>query len=372
MTSNQHPPGSCLLGGDCDHVEQRPSKERAEFERWLFDEQGLESVWEPHRNCHKDFAAHLAFKAWQAARRTVEPCPTHAAEHRVRDTLPCPWCVIDELKRNRDALQTTVEYFNAQLYRLAKVVQKDGETAEIVVTKTIEILADWPSEPPGDSHADTERLDWLETTRLRAVPFSERSNLDEGMEYLWWQIVDGKKSISGHPLGTLREAIDAARQSLTKPAIQVPEDRWIKHSETKSDGCRHCGSVPLATERGRCEDCGKYQTESGADPDETTDEKGRPMTYWGGRSGETSTSLDEDETPCPRRDDGVHCECWYEGEACCSCGAAAMLSGKEHPPCRPGVKCLAETVRGKTLSRCATYPNCPCGGPPESEPEVHQ
>lgn len=51
----------------------RTSKERAEFERWLFDEQGLESVWEPHRNCHKDFAAHLAFKAWQAARSTPEP-----------------------------------------------------------------------------------------------------------------------------------------------------------------------------------------------------------------------------------------------------------------------------------------------------------
>lgn len=28
-------------------------------------------------------------------------CTTHAAERRQRDELPCPWCVIDELKRNR-------------------------------------------------------------------------------------------------------------------------------------------------------------------------------------------------------------------------------------------------------------------------------
>ena len=54
-------------------TEHSPSKERVEFERWLFEVQGLESEWEPHRNCHKDFAAHLAFKAWQAARSTHEP-----------------------------------------------------------------------------------------------------------------------------------------------------------------------------------------------------------------------------------------------------------------------------------------------------------
>lgn len=31
------------------------------------------------------------------------PCSTQAAEWRMRDELPCPWCVINELKRNRDA-----------------------------------------------------------------------------------------------------------------------------------------------------------------------------------------------------------------------------------------------------------------------------
>lgn len=26
------------------------------------------------------------------------------------------------------------------------------------------------------------------------------------------------------------------------------------------------------------------------------------------------------ETPCPVQEDGKHCNCWYDGEVCCSCG----------------------------------------------------
>ena len=26
------------------------------------------------------------------------------------------------------------------------------------------------------------------------------------------------------------------------------------------------------------------------------------------------------ETPCPARKDGLHCNCWYDGDGCCSCG----------------------------------------------------
>lgn len=25
------------------------------------------------------------------------------------------------------------------------------------------------------------------------------------------------------------------------------------------------------------------------------------------------------ETPCPAREDGQHCDCWYDGQACCGC-----------------------------------------------------
>ncbi len=30
------------------------------------------------------------------------------------------------------------------------------------------------------------------------------------------------------------------------------------------------------------------------------------------------------ETPCPKREDGIHCTCWYDGKACCSCGDGAL------------------------------------------------
>ncbi len=33
---------------------------------------------------------------------------------------------------------------------------------------------------------------------------------------------------------------------------------------------------------------------------------------------------DPSETPCPARDDAMHCNCWYDGEACCACNDPAM------------------------------------------------
>lgn len=32
----------------------------------------------------------------------------------------------------------------------------------------------------------------------------------------------------------------------------------------------------------------------------------------------------DEETPCPSSDDAMHCRHWYDGEACCRCGAPAM------------------------------------------------
>lgn len=31
----------------------------------------------------------------------------------------------------------------------------------------------------------------------------------------------------------------------------------------------------------------------------------------------------EGETSCPKREDGQHCNCWYDGKACCACGDPA-------------------------------------------------
>lgn len=41
--------------------------DREEFEKWLLNEQGLTAEWDEDRNCYKEFQAHLAWKAWQAA-----------------------------------------------------------------------------------------------------------------------------------------------------------------------------------------------------------------------------------------------------------------------------------------------------------------
>lgn len=45
--------------------------------------------------------------------KDVTTCATHAPEHRLRGELPCPWCAIDELKRNRDALEAELKKFVA-------------------------------------------------------------------------------------------------------------------------------------------------------------------------------------------------------------------------------------------------------------------
>ena len=31
-----------------------------------------------------------------------------------------------------------------------------------------------------------------------------------------------------------------------------------------------------------------------------------------------------EETSCPKREDGQHCGCWYDGGACCACGDDPM------------------------------------------------
>jgi hypothetical protein len=55
-------------------------KMREEFCSWLLEEHGLESQWQPDRNCFKDFPAHLAYMAWQASREAVViDLPSHGA-----------------------------------------------------------------------------------------------------------------------------------------------------------------------------------------------------------------------------------------------------------------------------------------------------
>lgn len=66
-----------------------------------------------------------------------------------------------------------------------------------------------------EMEADAERLDWLENNE--AVLASHREEIDEGEYAIFWQVADRlrKKSLSGHPLGSPRDALDAARKEQT-------------------------------------------------------------------------------------------------------------------------------------------------------------
>ena len=44
-----------------------------------------------------------------------------------------------------------------------------------------------------------------------------------------------------------------------------------------------------------------------------------------GCGGGENNPMDES---CPKREDGAHCNCWYDAEACCSCGAPACPACK--------------------------------------------
>lgn len=47
---------------------------------------------------------------------------------------------------------------------------------------------------------------------------------------------------------------------------------------------------------------------------------------------ETSVAHPDDETPCPKREDGLHCECWYGGNTCCGCGDGDRKIGEANLP----------------------------------------
>jgi hypothetical protein len=50
--------------------------------------------------------------------KATEPCVTHRTERSVQTTLPCPWCVIDELKANNAALRLSATARDGLLDRL--------------------------------------------------------------------------------------------------------------------------------------------------------------------------------------------------------------------------------------------------------------
>lgn len=40
------------------------TREREDFEKWLFDVHGLKGTWNESRNCYDEYPCHLAYKSW--------------------------------------------------------------------------------------------------------------------------------------------------------------------------------------------------------------------------------------------------------------------------------------------------------------------
>jgi hypothetical protein len=93
--------------------------DRDEFKQWLLSKHGLEATWSEERNCFEQFSAHLAFKAWQAARAKPVDWRDHSKNFAKGETPPmtleslqAAWErdqeVIDDLRKEISSLKGTV------------------------------------------------------------------------------------------------------------------------------------------------------------------------------------------------------------------------------------------------------------------------
>jgi hypothetical protein len=65
------------------------------------------------------------------------------------------------------------------------------------------------------ARTDTERLDWLAAKEANLRTHREKFGGGGGYT-IWWTVVKRQKSISCHPLGSPRAAIDAAMDRAAK------------------------------------------------------------------------------------------------------------------------------------------------------------
>jgi|SRR6478752_3312933 len=89
----------------------------------------------------------------------------------------------------------------------------------------------------GDGGVTKEQLDWLVANEYDLCTRRELINEDEYA--IWWFVVDSRKStnehlhtVSGHPLGSPREAIDAAMGINTTRPAKAEGDATLRHPHT--------------------------------------------------------------------------------------------------------------------------------------------
>lgn len=92
---------------------------------------------------------------------------------------------------------------------------------------------------------------------------------------------------------------------LIPAALVAKAVEWMKNMESESDG--EPDLEWLRVRRGLQERLPPTKVAAPVDPDE--------------------------ETPCRKREDGLHCECWYGGNKCCGCGDGDRTLGGEWPTC---------------------------------------
>src|SRR5690606_12994426 len=82
----------------------------------------------------------------------------------------------------------------------------------------------------GQGVEDTKRLDWLLANEYDLV--ARREDMGEDECAIWWFVTDSRRStklhlhsVSGHPLGSPREAIDAARLAADSPTAAPTQEK---------------------------------------------------------------------------------------------------------------------------------------------------
>jgi hypothetical protein len=105
---------------------------------------------------------------------------------------------------------------------VAKVVGFDRGLPDLEWVNTVPLakgdnLYTHPQAAPAQGD-DSRRLDWLDANEAEIRYWREDAGDDEYL--IWCTVVKGGKSISGHPLATAREAIDAAIAAAPSPEPQ--------------------------------------------------------------------------------------------------------------------------------------------------------
>jgi len=65
-------------------------------------------------------------------------------------------------------------------------------------------------------------------------------------------------------------------------------------------------------------------------------------------------ACDADEGACGAREDGIHCDCWWDGAACCDCGAMGMTDENDRRLNELMEPLVARELAARVQENCGT------------------